>query len=350
MKGVLSFHAVDVGLFDDLLGALLRGGRVNPERFLQDAIRMRHNWAQSSRYQHSLELAIAEPEAAGGQGGGLWRNLRGRLEELTQRPDQATRLAREVVEVDLHLEGRPFFISEGSAETVADLVDAYRTAETTEQVDAIGREQLVRLSPELARSLPLVEADELSADFGYRSDLLSELKDLYDIGNAARQGGRWGREDRPPRPAVEVLAEEVPWRAVALHARVAPFWMARDVDGLETVRRAAEIEAPEFLVPAWRLFSESCEAFPGLRETLGVEVDGPRGVGAFVAPADVQNLLDFLASAGARIIQAATRHGEGAACRTLLRKVRECATYAARHDFGYLEASGVLPPDRDPPD
>lgn len=350
MKGVLSFHPVDVGLFDGLFASLLGGGRVNPESFLEDAIRTRRTWAQSRRYQRSLEQVIADPEPAVRQGEGLWQSLRGRVEELTRRPDEVTSLARSVVEAELHLEGRPFFISEGSAETVADMVDAYRGAASAEQADAIGREQLVRLSPELAKCLALTEPDELSADYGYRSDLLADLKDLYDIGNAARQGGSWGRADGPRRPAVEVLTREVPWLVLRLHSRVAPFWIARDVDGLETVGRAAEVDTPEFLVPAWRLLSGSCEEFPALRESLGVEIAGPRSVGAFVAPGDMQALLDFLTSDGARIIQVATRHGEGPACRTLLRKIRECVTYAARHGFGYLEASGLMPPDRDEPD
>jgi hypothetical protein len=31
----------------------------------------------------------------------------------------------------------------------------------------------------------------------------------------------------------------------------------------------------------------------------------------------------------------------------LLRKIKECAVYAQRRGFGYLEASGLLPPERE---
>jgi len=31
----------------------------------------------------------------------------------------------------------------------------------------------------------------------------------------------------------------------------------------------------------------------------------------------------------------------------LMRKIKECAVYAHHHGFGYLEASGLLPPDRE---
>ncbi len=350
MQGIISFHPVDTAVFDGLLATLLGGGKVNPESFLHDAIRSRTTWSQARRFIDMIEAALEKPEPARQGGRGLWQNLRGRIEELAHRPDETAELVRRAVVPDLHLEGRPYFITEGSAESVADFVEAYRTARTPDEVETIAREQMVRLSPELAKRLELPEAGEGSADFAYRADLLADLKDLYDVGHAAREGGSWGRADRARRPAVDVLVEEIPWRAVRLHARIMPFWVARDVDGLETVCRAADISAPESLVPAWRLFSEACESFPRLRESLKVEIDRPRAVGAFVSPGDVAELLEFLTSEGARIIQVAARHGEGAACRTLLRKIRECATYAGRHGYGYLEAGGIVAPDIEPAD
>jgi hypothetical protein len=59
----------------------------------------------------------------------------------------------------------------------------------------------------------------------------------------------------------------------------------------------------------------------------------------------VPELVDFVTRNGARIISAATKQGAGPECKTLLRKIRECAGYAQRHGFGYLEASGVPEPD-----
>jgi hypothetical protein len=66
-------------------------------------------------------------------------------------------------------------------------------------------------------------------------------------------------------------------------------------------------------------------------------------VGAFVPPEELPELLAFLASEGSRIIQAASRHGEGNTCATLLRKVRECVHYAERRGMGYLESCGIAP-------
>ncbi len=106
-------------------------------------------------------------------------------------------------------------------------------------------------------------------------------------------------------------------------------------------------------MPARRLFGEACEAFPALRETIRSDLKGERAVGAFVSADDVPQLLEFLSEAGSRIIKAATQGGEGTTCATLLRKIRECATYSASHGMGYLEASGIPPlgeaPDDDDP-
>jgi hypothetical protein len=132
-----------------------------------------------------------------------------------------------------------------------------------------------------------------------------------------------------------------------MHGQAYPFWLARDVDGLETICRAAGVMAPECLSPAWRLFAEACEAFPSLKDALKLEVSRERDVGAFVSPSEVGQLVDFLSAHGARIIGAAARAGEGPMATGLLRKIKECAVYARKNGLGYLEASGVLPPERE---
>ncbi len=133
-----------------------------------------------------------------------------------------------------------------------------------------------------------------------------------------------------------------------LHSRAIPFWIARDVDGLDSICRASGVEPPSFIMPAWPLFPRSCDTYPEIRERLGVEFDDQRSVGAYVAPRDVPVLLDFLNENGARMIQAAARHEVGSTCKTLLRKIRECACFAKRAGVGYLEASGILPVGPEP--
>jgi len=348
MKGYVSFHPVDLTLFDDLIAPLVAGRKVNPEEFLQRAPRLRQTGWVARGFAIAIEQWAAAAEAPKADpAASPWKRLRANLEKIDHRPDEMARRAARVLDPALHLDGRPFFISEGSAERVAAAVDAYRAAESDAAAEKIAREQVTRLDAELGKEIAPADLPEPGSDISYRSDLLGLLTKIHDLGRLAREGRGWVDGHSGSRPAAEVLPEELPWRALSMHARVTPFWIARDVDGLETICRAAGLRAPDCLSPAWRVFGEACEAFPALKESLGLELRRPNDVGAFVAPSEVKELIQFLADSGTRIISAATRGGEGPMATALLRKIKECAVYADHHGFGYLEASGILPPERD---
>ena len=347
MRGLVSFHPVDVAFFDDVVAPLVSGRKINPESYLADAIRLRKTWWRARRWPLALTALLEEatPPSADPTAK-LWDRIRTNLEKIDYKAPELARKAMQRVEADLHLEGRPFFVAEGSAERVAAAVEAFRAAENEEAADRLAREQASRLDPAFAEGVELRELDDLSADLQHRNDLLAALKRLFDLGRVARERGTWPASDgQPSRPGTQALAQELPWSAAWLHSRVQPFWIGRDVDGLETICRASGVPAPDCLVPAWRLFAEACDAFPEVREGLHLELAGGRDVGAFVAPAEVGALVEFLAQHGTRILAAAARAGEGPAATTLLRKIKECAVYAERRGLGYLEVTGIAPPD-----
>lgn len=348
MKGVVSFHPVDLSFFDETVAALAGGRKINPEAFLADATRLRRNGWVARRFVRALEdLRDAAEAPKADPTSSLWRRLRSNLERVDFRPAAAARLAAEHLDPDIHVDGRPFLVAEGSAERVAEAVEAFAGADSADEVERLARDQLARLDPELRDAVEPAEIADLSSDLSYRSDLLSLLKTVHDLARAARDDRTWAEPNGSAQPAREILPRELPWRAAAAHARVVPFWIARDVDGLETICRAAGVPPPDCLGPAWRLFAEAIDEHPALKEALGLEVRGPREVGAFVAPAEIPQLVDFLAAHGAKIIGAAARAGEGPMATALLRKIKECAVYAQHRGFGYLEASGILPPERE---
>ena len=348
MTGYVSFHPIDLAFFDELIAPLVAGRKVNPETFLlRAAIQRRNGWV-ARRFAVAIEQLAASFEAPKPDPtASPWQRLRANLERIDHRPDETARRAARGFDPDLHLDGRPFFIVEGSAEKVATAVDAYAAADSEAAVARIARNQIALIHAELAHEVEPADIPELGSDLGYRGDLLGLLQQIHELARSAREGGTWVDGDAAPKPATDVLPHELPWRAVSMHSRIAPFWIARDVDGLETICRAAGVRAPDCLAPAWRVYAGACEAYPALKESLGLEVRRARDVGAFVAPGDVGQLLAFLGDHGARIIGAATRGGEGAMATSLLRKIKECAVYAQRHGFGYLEASGILPPERE---
>jgi hypothetical protein len=346
MPSVISFHPVDLVFFDEMISRLLAGEKTNPEGFIDAALRMRRAAHTAQRYKDALETALEnlEPPPPPTEGT-VWEKVRARLERFDYKPDPVVRLIVGKIEPELHLYGRPFLVTEGSADRVAAITDEYLDARDVASVEALVIEQLVRVDPRLAKELAPVDGPELASDLAYRAELLRELKEFYDLALAARRQEQWGPLGGGKRSAVEVLETELPWRALRAYSRAVPYWVARDVDGLDTICRAADVSPPDSLVPARRLFADACEEFPGLRETLQVELQGP--VGAYVAPSDVSEVLSFLNQEGSRIIQAASRHGEGTACATLLRKIRECAHYAERNGTGYVEAHDVVPAGRE---
>jgi hypothetical protein len=344
MQGIVSFHPVDLRFFDKIVQPLVAGEKANPEQFLDAARRAYIAAWESLRYKLGLEaqLELLKPPPPPAEGS-VWQKVRARLEVFDFKPDPVAKRVAETVEPDLHLHGRPFLITEGSADRVAALVDEYLRADGEEGVRALVLEQLVRLDPKIGGKIEPLEPGHQIADMVLRRELLAGLKTLYDLPLAARRKDQWGPPGGERVPAEQALSRELPWRAVFLHSRAVPFWIGRDVDGLDTVCRAAGVLPPACLAPPFRLFDRAREEFPPLNDSLNVELSRSRDVGAFVSPEEIPELLAFLSAEGARIIQAASRHGEGSTCATLLRKVRECARYAEQRGMGYLEACGIPP-------
>ena len=349
MQGTISFHPVDPAFFEGLIAGLLAGRKVQPEPFLAEALRVRTPWILSRLTVATIERAFedAEPPKAA-EGASLLERIKVGAVALDHKVDVATRKALKAFDPELHLHGRPFFIGEESVERVSAVVHEFRTAQGTAAAEAVVIEQLAKLDPSFPAAFPPSELQDAGPDVSYRSDLLRQMRMLFDLAAAARKGETWnGGTGTRARTAVAVMMEEAPWRAVCLHARAVPFWQARDVDGLETVCRAAKVDPPPCLKPAHALFTEVCQEFPGFSEGLPLEISGERGIGAYVAPAEIDDLLEFLTSSGAAMIRAASKYGEGPACTVLLRKIRECVAYARRHGLGYLEAAGIPTPDQE---
>jgi hypothetical protein len=351
MRGVVSFHPIDLGFFDGLIGPLTLGDKVNPEQFLDAAVRSRATEWYVKRYRRALEmlLTLLEPPPAPSEGS-MWDKVRSRLERFDYKPDPTAKMIDGKIEPDLHLCGRPFLVCEVSADRVATIIDEYASADAESAREALVLEQLLRIHPELGGSIEPADLREPTSDMSYRNELLDALKSIFGIASSSREDDGADASVGPLMSSAEIAPQALPWAAVQLHSRAVPFWIGRDVDGLETVCRSAGVEPPGILAPAWRLFSPAMEKLPELRDELTVELRTERDVGAFVSADDVPELLAFLNAQGSRIIQVATRHGVGPTCATLLRKVRECAQYAQRRGMGYLEASGIYPLWFDPED
>ncbi len=344
MKGVISFHPLDPDFFESTIEPLVMGEKIDPGAFVSAALRHLVSSWEAAHYKRTLDFLLEQLEPPPPpENGTLWDKVRTRLERFDHKPSALVRHVGAKIDPDLHLEGRPYLITEGSAESVAGAIEEFMQSENEATAQSLIIEQLTRLDPTIAKGIELGDRDEVPAPGSYRADLLNELKAIFEIACAARADRSWATGNGRSESARDVLTRELAWRSMYLHSRAIPFWVARDVDGLESVCRASGVEPPSFILPAWPLFPRTCEEYPELRERLGVEVADERSVGAYVAPHDIPELLEFLNENGARMIQAAARHEVGSTCKTLLRKIRECVCFADRAGVGYMEAGGILP-------
>lgn len=325
MRGVISFHPVDPGFFETLVEPLLRGEKVNPDIFLDAARRMRRASWLTLGYKVALARLLEELEPPPPVDvGTLWDRVRTRLERFDYKVPALARVAQATIEPELHLHGRPFLVTEGSPDRVAQLVAEYAGMAGDAGLTSLVLDQLNRLDPALARELAPEPLAMPSGDAAYRNALLDSLKKIRD------------------------LADDLPWQVVYLHSRAVPFWIARDVDGLGTICDAAGIEPPAGLTSAEDLFARVGGKLPEPCQALQAEMQGPRELGAYASPEHVPELLRFLLEYGGRMIQAAARYGQGPLCTQVLRKIRECVRFAESHGVGYLEASGIHPLLEDP--
>ncbi len=169
--------------------------------------------------------------------------IRARLERMEYAPQREERIVHRPVEPDLHPEGRPFFITEGLADRVAIIADEYWVEHATHRPRTHSAlEQLLRLNKDLGSTID-IDGQSAPPTLAIRRNLLNELKRVHDLAHAA-DGDLWEALDRKRKSADQALAEDLPWQAVWLASRAVPFWVGRDVDGLETICKAAGVEPP----------------------------------------------------------------------------------------------------------
>jgi hypothetical protein len=276
----------------------------------------------------------------------MWDKIKTNLARFDHRPPSSSAAPRWRSTRPLHWEGRPFFVSDGALDRIADIVEAYREAPSETEAGMLAQQQLAKLDPSWARrSTGRRAVDRQRSPVPPGPARTAQAAPRHRPRRARRRGVAIARRRQPP--AVEVLCDELPWRAVHLHSRVVPV-LERAATSMAWRRSAAPPTSrrPTPLVPAWRLFADSCEQTPALKDRLPSRAGlaaRRRGLRSHRRPCPTLLVVPRAIAAHGSSPRAA-RAGEGPAAGALLRKIKECATYAAKEGFGYLEASGIEPP------
>jgi hypothetical protein len=246
-----------------------------------------------------------------------------------------------LVDSDLYVWGRPFFVTAPDPVAVSEIIDRYLDA-NLEVADSIAKSELGRLDPELVESVqPDLEEDlpsdeELAQGIRWKLDL---LRRCYAAQHAGERSVTLpdGEEADP----CELLAREVPLALLEFAANFRPGWMARGMVWPTVLLQEAALddagafESPRALVePLARELSDvSFFLEPTITENYMV--------GGYVPKEKVPELRAHLEQHRERVLARAREAGWEHDCLSALQKIQEALADAERRGLGFAEATEI---------
>jgi hypothetical protein len=304
----ISYHPIDVGLIHNRLIPYVRG-----QGSIDDLVREGVRLAKVRFRANAWSAGVLERRRAGqhGQGPGV--------------PD--------AFESNLHVWGRPFFITSEAPADVSLAIDRYLSA-TPDDVDAIALDMLRQLSPDLVGQVTPNMEGFLPSDADLGEGLRSNL-DLFRKAYAAIQRGEEvtapdGSEHCPR----SLFASDFALTVIEFAANFRPGWMARGFVWPSYLLGEAKLD-DGCLGPTARLFEPLLAEIPEIAVNLEGGIASNHTVGSYAPPESVPALRAFLDRHRVQLLMA----NEG--CVLELRKIYEAVCDAERRGMGFAEAAEV---------
>jgi hypothetical protein len=311
----VSFQPVDVELIQGRLLPFVEG-RGDIDDLVEDAVRItkvrfRANAWALELLRHSQAENESKPRKKGAQHPPSWRDK---------------------FDSDLHVWGRPFFITALRPDQVSRAVDRYLKAQP-EDVDAIAHEMLRILDPGLVDKVvldadsPLLGDDQLAAG-------IREPMDLFRECFKARSNKKKVRipDGNRVEPA-ELFKNSFALRALSFAALFRPGWIARGRVWPTALLEEAGLEVPPFFETSAPLFQPLLSKVPEIAENMENTISANRMVGGYVSPDNVSDLRIYLEEHLDKF--------RSAECRVAFQKILEAVQYAEREHMGFAEASEI---------
>lgn len=237
-------------------------------------------------------------------------------------------------DADLHVWGRPFFITAPTPGEVSEVIDRYCAARTDAQVDALARRELARLNPAL-RERVKAPARARHSDEKIARGLVANLDRTRTFLELARRGQPYVDEEGEEYDAREAFAHNFPLAAVAFVAVLRPGWMARGLVWPTLMLDGAGHDPAEYFEKPTPLFAPLLRSNPAIAEALEPTIVCNYVLGGYVRPGRVRGLRRFLRESREQIV-AALDYGEEE-----LRKIDEALYDAQRRKLGFVEAAEI---------
>jgi len=378
----ISNHPVDVRLIQDYLLPYIQGQRDDIDTFVARAMhlaRIAHRanrWGlgvvtldgEVHRKQRALPQERPNPPAESRSQGFLSR-LFGKKSTDAEEPEPDGRQIRGLpgFDSDLSVWGRPFFIVGDSCDEALEGYDAYLRLPSSDnsEVDAMVRSMMARLDRKRADLAPQMHTayarildacypleahvvlDPESTDYEREAEeedlrgLLERMRTIYSKRNTNESIVLPGGE---AYPASELMGS-FPLEIIDIAAKALPGWMGRGYVWPTALFEKIGVDVSQvFEEPTW-LFEPLVREAPALAERFYATIPENYSLGGSVRPEKVPALVDLLQKHRSRLIRAwcegAQTSDEDAENAIDFAKILEPAVYAARHGFGFIEASEI---------
>jgi hypothetical protein len=246
-----------------------------------------------------------------------------------------------LVDSDLHVWGRPFFVTAPDPLAVSQVIDRYLDA-SLEVADAIAKAELGRLDPELAAVVSL----ELEGDAPADEELAQGIRWKLDLLRRCYQARRAGQPsvtllDGEEADPSELLAREVPLALLEFAANFRPGWMARGIVWPSVLLLEAELDDAGCFEPPRVLVEPLSRELADVSFFLEPTITENYMVGGYVPPSKVPLLRAHLEKHSERVLARSREAGWEPECKSALRKILEALSDAERRGLGFAEATEI---------
>jgi hypothetical protein len=333
-----SAHPVDVELIQGRILPYVRG-EGNLDDLVETAVRLAQVRFRANAWGLGL-LEVSHEETAARAEKALKKAKKGAAKK---KPAAETkRLVPESFDSQLHVWGRPFFITTPS-DRVSEVIDRYLAA-TPKQVDKIAEDMLRELNPDLVGKVKPSAEGTLPKPKQLAAGTVGALNFFRENYPKLAKNGEVALPDGDTCSASELFLHSLPYHAMKFAANLQPGWMGRGHVWFTAFIGRAKLDAGKYVETVAPLFAPLLKDVKGFRKAFDPTITQNYTVGGYVQPKNVPAFREWMEKNTEKMIAACVDEDwdeADADARLDFQKVMEALRDAERRKMGFLEAAEV---------
>lgn len=333
----VSTHPVDFDLIQNRLIPYIRGEKDDIADLVADALRI----TQVGYRANAWGLGLVDLEHQEFDAKPRKPNKKVQSTGATKKPENKRAwLVPETFDSDLHVWGRPFFITTAT-ERVSESIDRYLAA-TPKQVDKIAKEMLCELNPKLVEKVTPSTKGKLPKPKQLAQNIRFPLDFYRDAYSKLKSGEVVQLPDGRAISAQELFLGSFGLDVMNFAAKLQPGWMSRGYVWFTAFLRRAKLDASKYVKSAASLFQPMGKEVKGFSKRFVPEIIENFMLGGYVQPKKVVAFRKWMEQHTEKMIEACVAEDwkeEGS--RKDFLKVMESLRDAEYRKMGFLEATEV---------